>query len=297
MKIIKGLAVFFVVWILFAACFSTPEFSNSPSISFDSKDNLLYFTPSPSDTSSIKDSLVFEIGFTDGDGDLGLDATTSDTPYNPKNYYLADGKGGVRAIGTFSGNITDSHGNITDVLNPILDVPSNYKGKLVTVRTRKQAGYDSFPSYPSVKYPCRNYDYSFDSVFVLESDTAVFNKSYYIKRITKTTPRIYVLQDTLYYQPNPGGTNISVEFIMSDGTTFDWRQHYCEDFNQRFPVLADKSRPLQGKLRYGMASKGFSVIFGSNNPIMLKVTIKDRALHVSNQITIGPFSLNSIRKK
>jgi len=239
------------------------------------------------------------IDFKDGDGDLGLRADETDFPYNPKNYYLADGKGGVRPIGTYSEQITTRGGDLVDILSPVLIPPSDFKGKLITARTRNNPAYDTFPTYPST-FPCQNYAYSYDSVFILEPDTAIFNKSYYIKRIINTSPKVYVLQDTLYSQRNPNGSNISVDFMVeqSNGTfkPYEWlKESSCDDFNKRFPVLSDRNGPLEGTLRYGMVSKGLTGLFG-NKRMYLRVQIRDRALHVSNVETTPPFTLNSIRK-
>ncbi len=108
--------------------------------------------------------------------------------------------------------------------------------------------------------------------------------------------------DTLYFQQNPDHWNIIVKyFIRKNGvyTEFDWEtalDPLCSDsFNGRFPILSDQSSnsPLEGRLRYGMTSTGFTLIF-RNDTIKLQVSIKDRALNTSNIIETPGFVLKNI---
>jgi hypothetical protein len=110
-----------------------------------------------------------------------------------------------------------------------------------------------------------------------------------------------VVKDTLYFQLNPDYHNITVEFLVknSDGTftEFDWREAFnypnCGiSFDGRFPILfKDKpGTPLEGKIRYGMGSIGFKILF-STKTLKLRVQIKDRALNKSNIIETNEFTL------
>ena len=110
-------------------------------------------------------------------------------------------------------------------------------------------------------------------------------------------------EDTLYFQRNPDHWNITVKyFVRKNGiySEFDWEtalDPLCSDsFNGRFPILSDQSSnsPLEGRLRYGMTSTGFTLIF-RNDTMKLQVRIKDRALHASNIIETPDFVLKNIR--
>jgi hypothetical protein len=107
--------------------------------------------------------------------------------------------------------------------------------------------------------------------------------------------------DTLYFQLNPDYNNITVEFLVknSDGTftEFDWREAFnypnCGiSFDGRFPILfKDKpGAPLEGKIKYGMGSIGFKILF-STKTLKLRIQIKDRALNTSNFIETAEFTL------
>jgi hypothetical protein len=110
-----------------------------------------------------------------------------------------------------------------------------------------------------------------------------------------------VVVDTLYFQLNPDYNNITVEFLVKnpDGTftEFDWREAFnypnCGiSFDGRFPILfKDKpGAPLEGKIRYGMGSIGFKILF-STKTLKLRVQIKDRALNRSNFVETNEFTL------
>jgi hypothetical protein len=110
-----------------------------------------------------------------------------------------------------------------------------------------------------------------------------------------------IVKDTLYFQLNPDHNNIEVDFLVKNPngtfTEFDWRKEFnfpnCGiSFDGRFPILY-KDRPgapLEGRIRYGMGSIGFKVLFGLKT-LKLRVQIKDRALNKSNIIETPEFTL------
>src|SRR5688572_9599859 len=66
-----------------SSCFDPPEFPIIPEIAYE---NIRFVDrPDPS-----TDSLVLELSFKDGDGDLGLDPTESVFKHNNKWYYFND---------------------------------------------------------------------------------------------------------------------------------------------------------------------------------------------------------------
>ncbi len=113
-----------------------------------------------------------------------------------------------------------------------------------------------------------------------------------------------IVMDTVYFEQNPNHYNIFVEFFVKnpDGsfTEFDWKfiqPGACgTDFNGRFPLLKDQTRPspLEGRLTYDMQSIGFRPFFNLR-VLKLRVTIQDRALNRSNTIETPEFTLDDIK--
>lgn len=146
---------------------------------------------------------------------------------------------------------------------------------LITYADRFTPPWDTIPPY-EFPYTCQNYTFNHD-VPGYEGDT-------------------------LYFQQNVNHWNIFVSyFVKKNGiyTEFDWELAFppqCSDsYNGRFPILTDQTSnsPLEGKLRYGMTSTGFTFLF-RNDTMKLEVMIKDRALHSSNIIETPEFVLKNI---
>lgn len=234
MHLIRGFGLFAIILIGVTACFNPPEFPIEPQIEFQSIQYKEYGTGF--DTNY--DSLILTISFKDGDGDLGLDASEDQPPYNNKFYF------------TFQ------------------------NGDFITYETKRTVpGYDTLPAFVK-PYNCINWE--------------VYKQN-------------NIVQDTLYFQLNPDYNNITVEFLVknSDGTftEFDWREAFnypnCGiSFDGRFPILFkdQPGAPLEGKIRYGMGSIGFKILF-STKTLKLRVHIKDRALNKSNIIETTEFTL------
>jgi len=285
MRVLKGLILFAVSGIV-TSCFTPPEFSNSPEIDFVS----LYFKEGT--TSSPTDSLVVTISFRDGDGDLGLAGDQNDAPYNDIFYGLASNGSVVQA-----GKET----LFTD-LPQFVQVPPGATGKLVTVRTLTDPAYaDDLPPFVDAQTSCT--DYKLQTVYIQDKDKHIIDNTYAEIDTMKSTngfPPVYVVQDMFYFKENPNHRNIEVEFWVADGTgkytLFDWEKEYCEvAFDQRFPVLTQKSGPLEGNLTYALTSVGIKATF-SIKTLKLKIRIRDRALNVSNDVQTEDFTLDKIKK-
>ena len=113
--------------------------------------------------------------------------------------------------------------------------------------------------------------------------------------------------DTLYFDINPNHNNIFIDYLIknSDGSfkEFNWITEFVYpncgiSYDGRFPRLykdlVHKS-PIEGSIRYGMTSVGFLILF-STKTLKLRITIQDRALHISNTIETPEFTLQSIKK-
>lgn len=205
------------------------------------------------------DSLIIIIPFKDGDGDLGLDANDpTDTlfPFQSRTFFDT-------IPGSQLGYYFPRGENI-----------------YITYRTKRtNPNYDTLPPF-SKPYNCVNWE-------ILQVNNQI---------------------DTFYFQRNPYHYNINVDFLVknSDGTftEFDWTKEFSYPqcgitFDGRFPILSrdlSRSAALDGKIRYGMASTGFNVLFNVK-PIKLRVTIFDRALNRSNTVETPEFTLQQIRNK
>ena len=99
----------------------------------------------------------------------------------------------------------------------------------------------------------------------------------------------------------------SIVFIKNnDGTykEFDWQKEFAnypscgETYDGRFPIMTKdltQKTPLEGTIRYAMKSTGFLILF-SIKTLKLRITIQDRALHKSNTVETGDFTLQGIKK-
>ncbi len=107
--------------------------------------------------------------------------------------------------------------------------------------------------------------------------------------------------DTVQVTINPNHYNYFVHFYEKKNgkyTEFDWRDKpYYQTFDGRFPLLnlADRERPLEGSLRYGMVSSGWLFLF--RDSLKVSVQIQDRALNKSNIIESPAFTLEEAKNR
>jgi hypothetical protein len=291
--------------VCFTVVLSCSDDDNSPTdrvpmISFDK----LTFIKGKKDRDP--DTLKLIIFFADGDMDLGLNGDDTAPPYHYRNYFLGDEKGDTTKVGTKSRY---------EDLPPFIHVKKDEKNDLITYRTRSKPGYTFLPPYEA-PYICDNYQY--DSIFVNEDDTAVFNlNEVNLDRVMKSNnkglPPVYVLKDTFYFEVNPHARNMQVDIFTETSTgTFEIFKtplnNYCNpfiSFSNRFPRLESltpgktlgngaytatlRSRG-RGEIAYKMVSMGLRPLFGGKR-IKLRITIEDRALNRSNTIETEPLEI------
>lgn len=287
MKAIRNGLLVFIPVLLVVSCFDPPVYPNVPAI--DLAD--VYFGPSA--TTNGKDSLVVVMNFKDGDGDLGLEETDIEPPFHDANFYLADKNTGTLTAVQKQTRYTN--------LPQFLDIPDGAKGVLARVRTRQDL--PSMPAFVDLTTSCKNYHY--DSVFISQEDASVFDGTYTIKRklTSPTLPSVFVLVDTFYYQKNEFHNNIIVKFYTQSASgkyDVEYTDLYRDcnpGYDARYPKLSDKNSTLEGKLTYSMsaARNSFQLAFGSKS-FVIKVFIRDRALHSSNTLEIGPYSLDKLKR-
>ena len=281
MKFVKGFLLF-AVSVVVTACFDAPEYSTTPLI------DLVKVSFSEGTTDNPTDALTIKISFRDGDGDLGLSADAIEEPYQDIFFGLAHNGGIIEA-----GKKTEVNG-----LPQFVHVPDGITGKLVTVRTLQHPEYaDDLPPFVNAQESCT--DYKLQTVYIQEKDKHIIDASYpSIDTLATAAGNVYVVQDMFYFKRNPNHRNIEVEFWVNDGngnyTLFDWEKEYCEaGFDQRFPMLSDKTGPFEGDLEYALTSVGIKATFGIK-VLRLKIRIRDRALNVSNEVQTNDFILDQI---
>jgi hypothetical protein len=287
MKVIKGLAFFFLIVIGIGSCFDPPEYPTTPIIEFSKIEYV----------DAAWDSLFLYIDFKDGDGDLGLktdDPVYRSAPYNDAFFYQ-ENNGSLRQLSTYS---------LSTQVPDIIEITDPASGDLVFPRTKKKAMYaDDVPNY-AFPYTCTNFVYR--SILIEEADAAVLDNVTPRKAVTFEARNYIEITDTLYFDPNPNHYNIEVRFYTKNGEDYDlydWRSDGCnrvtnvgQTFDARFPVLSEDQNTVEGTLKYGMYSLGFKETFG-NKTLRLEIQIKDRALNKSNLVVTPDFSLLEILKK
>ena len=231
--------------------FNPPDFPITPSITFAGIRSVDVPDPNKSDT------LMVSIDFNDGDGDIGIDGTENDPPFNERWFFLTT----PRTNGCESGvDIPCTKISYIDETNL-----ANY----VTYKMRRTSpDYDTLPEFKK-PYDCQRY-------FVLKGNN---NNTI----------------DTLYSELNQRYFNLYMDIILINGnngkdTTFVFNRFpypNCELYglNGRLPILAkDKDvsieLPLEGTIVYKITSNSLAPV--KNKKIKLKFWILDRAGHVSN---------------
>lgn len=298
MKSSKSVWAFCVVVLACGSCFDPPEFPIEPQIDLKG----IYFGVDPVKT----DSIVLSITFKDGDGDLGLRGDQIGFPYHPRNYFLKNNGQLVRV---------PTQSPYSDI-PPIIFLNEGQTGKLATLEDINDPQYaDEMPPF---EYPYTCNTYMFDTLYVNQGDEEVFDASYNITDTLRSYcsgtpgceyPDLYEIKEIWYTEKNPDYNNIEVIFEVRKPNPgqgeypyeiLDWETITgtgCgPSFNGRFPVLGDedKNSPLDGILHYSMRSEGFYLVLGAKT-FRLRVKIKDRALHTSNEIITQDYTLDKLR--
>jgi hypothetical protein len=260
-----------------SSCFDPPQFPIIPEIAYQNVRFVDVPDGSPLDPLST-DSLVLELSFKDGDGDLGLgpnegvvSAPDGKHYYNDRWYFTKE------TMANCDDNPQDNVNRCYELRLEELPKYVNYK-----LKRTNAAGYDTLKP---------------------------FAKPYNCTRWQVVRDRTGAVLDTVYFQMNPYYNNIFVEFQVKEANTscpnppcftaFDWSQYLdypnCEvqGFDGRFPYLNTESTgetPLAGVIKYSMPSPFFKTIFGART-LRLRVYLVDRNLHKSNEILTPEFDL------
>ncbi len=110
------------------------------------------------------------------------------------------------------------------------------------------------------------------------------------------------VNDTIWAIPNPNQYNIFVKFFIKRNgqfTEYRWEDPpFYTTFNGRFPrmLTSDVGQAVEGNIRYAMQSTGWEAIF-RNDTIRIDVSIQDRALNRSNEVSSPEVTLSQITRR
>ncbi|RAV98601.1 hypothetical protein [Pseudochryseolinea flava] len=293
MKAIKGLILFASIVISISSCFDPPEFSTVPQISLNS----ITFTESLS--SEVQDSIVIDLSFRDGDGDLGLNDSDTVPPYQTYQAYVAD-NGVIKPI-----LVPKLFPTRTDLL--VLDF-GNTTGRLV------MSDLASHPQYTNVLPPfdpssnCNRYmligsDRRLMKLLVRMGDIDRVPDEFHLKDTTIGPTSYKLLKGNLYFTRNKYVNNYHVR-ILEQVATNKFEEIFLSSenneicyspFDGRFPVLKDDTNsPLEGDLSYSLKSFGLLTVL-SPRLFKFEISIVDRALNQSNVIETKVYTLDELR--
>jgi hypothetical protein len=302
MKTLSGLLLVLITLVL-GSCFDPPEFPNVPEI------ELAGLTFKEGNATNRTDSLIIELKFKDGDGNLGIDPTLpqfNSYPYNNVTLFQTNEaeKPGLIEVNTIVQNVEHVNKQNVRVIEPfhLLQIEDASKGHLVFPRTKKQPGYSGLPSYD-----CEFYEYFRAANYAIEArhkavlDNAATVDTLFVRVNGAKVVTHFVIRDTLYFKVNPKHYNIEVEYLVKDPgnpaadangfVPFNWRAEFCQqNLDGRFPVLTDKVGPLEGTIRYAMTTIGFRRIF-TIKTLKLRIKIRDRDFNESNTVETREFTL------
>lgn len=303
MRVIKSLCLFGGLAAVIGACFESPEYPNTPKISFES----VVFIETNAD-----DTLTLSISFQDGDGDLGLPDDNADPRYDaaPFNRFTYAIK--TRSAGGFEKGVVPLRFNPDDAATYRLEaldvIRPTFANHGTILSDNDLDNPDYYNSMPADVYPfsCVNYGGENPiSIYVLESDNLV-DASFEISDTTVVPgDRVFKVVGRFFRESNPNTANIDVVFEYAPDNDGQWKtfnfatdnptKNCASSFNGRFPILTADDGSLDGIIRYHMKSNGFYDIF-QDYQMRLRVKIRDRALNVSNEIVTPPFTLTSIKR-
>ena len=253
-------------------CSAPEDFSTIPEITFES---LEYQEIGVVGTINDEpDSLILEFGFTDGDGNIGINANEEEFPYHEFDL-IVDSEGRFVTFGA------------TDVQPPLLRF---------TPGVGVVSEFSSIDNRPG--FSCDDYDF----LFINSGKNTVLSKS---AEGSLEEDQTEFSRDTLYIVKNPNFNNITINFFIKRSEDnyelVDWKRVFDEqfgcgiDFSSRFPIFDNSSigSSLEGTIRYKMQSAGFRSILRTDE-FRLEFSIRDRAFNESNVVVTRDLTLDDI---
>jgi hypothetical protein len=235
-----------------------------------------------------KDTINLTINFRDGDFDLGLDPSDpahQAPPFHAINYFqLKNGK-----------LIPRPQSYNVDLMSEIVKLEDS--GKFVTYQIA-QTQLDTPEPYSCASY--RESEVLIDRIpdqnNLTIDDTIIYHGE-----------PLYHVRDTFLFERNPNHYNLHVDFLVEANGTFekvDWEKSICGTFDARFTpmdglapgattnafvFLLNRLSETRGQIGYNIAPNYplFHNTFQGQR-LKARVTIVDRALHISNEVESDP---------
>jgi hypothetical protein len=256
----RTLNLFILIALLaIGSCFNPPEFSEIPQIV--RIEGVRTFEVPGANT---PDSMIVSVQFRDGNGDIGIDATQNEPPYNERWFFLKT-------------PITKCETGLTSPCNRISYVqdPTKLSAYVTYSMKRTTPGYDTLPAFVQ-PFDCSRY-------YVVTTGSQV--------------------RDTLYSVTNRRYSNFFMDIYIKSGNSYDKfnfnSRPYpaCEIYglDGRLPILAkdgdlSAELPLDGTITYKVASASFYSLL-RNRTVQLRIRIMDRAGNMSDEAISNDFTL------
>jgi hypothetical protein len=244
--------LFILGWVILlaaASCFNPPEFSDIPSISIEE------VRVKEVAGASTADSLIITIGFTDGDGNIGLDGSEIEPPFNERWFFL---------------------------LNPIQSCENGVSAPCTKISYVDQSNLNNY-----ITYKLRRTTHPELPEFAQPDDC----ESYFVLRNTNNQPidTLYSELNSRYFNLF---VDIEVKGSGSVFTKFNFNNApypKCDIYglNGRLPILAKDGDlsvelPLDGVITYKVTSPSlYSTL--RNKTIRLRVWLMDRDGNISSE--------------
>ncbi len=311
MKFARFIAFSILLSLTLFSCFRPDDFDDVPRISFQQ----LTFMPGPGGPNDA-DSLILTFDFQDGDGDLGLEAYEVIPPYHTFSFVM-DSEG---EIVTLKGEFEPPFFEIIIGSTSNGLIPLFRDGPAFSETDNRPSSFDcqfylsdslintnSIPPFDNVlpdslfltNAPFPPYPLDIVRDFCTDESCAVQDTI----ELANGLQKFEVRMDTFFIAKNQENKNITVDFFRKKNDTYefiDWTRVFSEDgcgldFNARFPEFANRfnDKPLQGTIRYTMASTGFKFVL-RNDTFKIAVKIRDLSLNTSNTVESPDLTLEQI---
>ncbi len=274
-KDIRVLAVILGLSLLWG-CYDSPEFDESPEISYE---NISFV-----DSEEGADSLILSFNFTDGNGDIGLAEGEVFYPFHSTNF----------VIDSRSEFVYDNNLDVTWVRRGTSSFiefgQDSLVGPFYLMAIWESLGFEQPRQYDGLVVGVFSED---DFVMPpLRCDTYTF---------VQDTTNAALQSDTLLISPNDFKDNIVLDFFRKRGGVYEnitnrFTNSPCaEVFRARIPIFDEDNfgRPIVGTINYPLISRGFKTNF-INDSIMIEMYIYDRALNQSNVLRTPDFTLPAL---
>ncbi len=257
MRLIRNFIVILILLWITGGCLKQPESSIIPQIQLQGIDFKHEF-PAAADT------LIINLKFTDGDGDLGINGddtviNNGSTVYdiNTPYYFVYDEAKNTTWYYTHGNNVS---------------LPKGYHYvNYASYRTIHTLPFDTLPG----ALTCKNWEYRATPADTLYIESNPYNNNMFVYLYTKNADGTYTYFDpTTYFA---FGTQCTTNF-----------------FNGRFPVLSSdlgKKSSLEGTITYKIQSAAL-YLYLHGKTIKLKIYILDRAFNKSNVVESEDFVIH-----